>query len=496
MLFEDLTAGMIRAGLAQARRQAVLDKQQDREELEAYYAGGREISSKLIRHPAEDHAEFAQRKARLLYPNYVARLADALIDGVYGDPVTRSIADATDEQLETLQDIWEWNLMPRVQRDIGYGIVVLGDAWVNCTYHERDRIIGVHAVHPDNIAYTTDPDNPNRVIELVETRAEEHIVGSGKEVQTHWVWTLDEFGHFDDDGRPMDDGPWPAPNPYGWIPYVHFRGRPMLGVSDGLSYIRDQITIQRALMNRLSDEDVLCVEQIHGTLVLKGYQRANVDHGPRRAITVSPDGDAFYINPNAAIKDLEESIDRLVKMLFETGSVPMSLVSGGTASSGLQLAIEMRPFTRVVESIRAECTASEKDLIRTVCVIGAVHGLGLPEECNPVVEFSDNVLPSDRDGEFQRDLLMYQNGLMLRTDFLARWIDKLGDDQAAIEEYEQQLESEKTQRDYASGSRYSGLDSKFGGGGGDLLQPPYVPPDSGGGQHGDPKNPIDQGPYG
>lgn len=439
---------LIRQSIARMEKQLWEERERTYTELENFYIGGQNVRPYLVKFPAEEWSEYQDRLDRLEYPNYVARVADALIDGVYGDAVMRSL-DADSEryvaQQEVLDAILTRNAMRRKQRQIGYGFVVLGDGWVNIAARDTAAgpMVAIMPAHPANIRHEVSDDDPSVIVSLTERRVSWRKATDGKleKRYSYWGWTLDEWVHIGFDGQVEDEGE----NVYGRIPYVKWPGRPVLGEVDGLSYVRDQVTTQKALLNKLSEMDVLTREQAHGTMVISDYDDVKTESGPTRAIKVGANGSAAFIQPGAEIESLRNVIQDYIARMCETGNIPLSLLRGGTASSGLQLAIEMRPFTRTVETMRSDCTVSEIEMVRTICAVGRAHEMNLPdpEEISPRIDWSDNVLPSDKQAEFTMDMAMVSafSPLMTRRDFVRKWHDGIETDDDA-EKYLIELESE------------------------------------------------------
>lgn len=482
MLFPRLSEGLVDASL-----RALQDTMRDKrkllfEELDLYYYGGPDIVYKIEPKPAETADELSRRKRAVEYANYVRRLSREVIQGLYGDEVKRDI-DATFPEAthQKLQDIWDQNRMITTQWNIGRDLYVLGDGWANIAFNQWTENVSVYAVYPGNIEYSTDPNDPNHLIEVVETRTsgKSRVPRSG-DLFTLWVWQDEIFDHLTSDGRHIPDakgqsGPWP--NPYGRIPYVKWTGESSTGSTEGHSYVLDAVTIQRTILNRLSDMNTLIEDQAHGLLVLSGNEQPSVESGPKRFLAVGPEGDAKFISPGAELAAVEASIMASIERMYETNSVPISMLRGGSANSGLQLAIEMRPYTRVVESLRASALQSERELVKMVCKIGAVHGLGLPDDVTPVIEFSSNILPSDKNAEFTMDLAMVNNipPLMTREHFIEKWIDRVRD-MESLSAYIAALDAQDMISQSESG--------RVSGGAAPLppAPPPTYPPSGGGGK--------------
>jgi hypothetical protein len=472
-LFDTHSPEILRASLKKLQEAAFAKRMQTMQEYEDWYVGGDTVSKYIFRNPGEKDDSFNARIRRVCHMNYIGRIVDEIVDDVYGDEVTRSYGAGEEAADARLKDTLEWNNIVDTQQDWCRSQVLLGEGWANVAWRENPGTVAIFGVHPMDAWWRGDPDNPGHMIEFVETRASDlpnlpaDFAGN---VYVHWIWNEHEYCQVDNNGDYIVP---PTPNKYGVIPYIRWKGRSVVGYDDGLSYVRDAVTIQKLVLNRTSDEDKLVRYQTHGLLVIQSIDRPTIESGADSFIRITdPTGKAYFINPGADIAAVSQSRKDLVAALFEISSVPMSLVVGGTASSGLQLAIEMRPLTRVVRSVETKATVSERQLLRVIAAVGRAHGdTAYPERPNPDVQFSHNFLPSDEKQEFDKDLSMLNNipPLITTEDFLARHHKHLRNNPEAMAEYRKKLD----EQDKAGSSMFG------------RLTPPEAPAG--------PAAPIDQG---
>jgi len=449
--FESMTEAIILASLRDleanidARMAAVYDEYED------WYLGGNLVQQYLYRNDKESDDSYSARVRRLANINYLARIVDELVDDAYGEEVTRHYGEpATPAHEETLQDCLSESHIIEEQQDYARSIVLFGKGVANVSFDEDDGLVKVRAVHPGQVAYRTHPNDPKRIVSLVERRSAFGLGGSKfEEVETFWIWTETEFCQLDTKRRFIIP---PTPHRYGRVPYVVFRGRGVVGEREGISYVRDVIGIQRLLLNRVSDIDKLTRYQCHGVLVIKGIDDRAVTTGADSFIRLTnPEDNAFFISPNANFAAANESVERLAAMLFEISNVPQSLVRGGQASSGLQLAIEMRPLVRTVQSLRIRSSAGERDLVCCVAAVGRAHDPSRypdPNAITPEVTFKDDFLPSDKNEEQDRDLVLLNNDppLMTVRAFIEKHNPDIAGDPGKIDEYLRELKDEAAAR--------------------------------------------------
>ena len=498
-MWEPITEDLVMASLLEFEKQVDKKRAMLYEEYENWYLGGSKVEGYLLRNDGERDDSYATRLKRIAHINYIGRIIDEIVDDAYGDEVDRKLGQtAGPDQERRLAEVSELSNMLDIQQETCRTQVLLGDGWIYCSYSEEYQIPVWYPAHPGQIGFWVDRNNPRRIVRLIERRTEQTMVGKDlKDVVEYWIWTPDEYARLDAKWRYIEP---PTPHRIGSVPYVRWKGRGIVGEVDGISYARDLVGLNRLLLNRVSDVDKVIRYQTHGLLVIKSVDDQEVKSGADWFIRLSdPDSNAFFISPTANIQAAVDSIEDITKRMFEVGSIPMSLVRGGQASSGLQLAIEMRPLTRVVATVRAKGRVAEAELLKLTCAVGNAYGNGWPDPrtLRPEVRFVENFLPQDKDSEFARDLVMVNNvpPLMTIEKFIRKWTPELLGDEAAIAAYLDELRKQDGGAGYggsAGGKTSSGSGSTGGetppSEGGDI--PQGVPGETGG----DGKiPPLDQG---
>lgn len=434
MLLPNLSEQVIRRAVAEYRAELLSQRGRYLEELEDFYIGGSDMSEHIRRFEGEEQRDLNERRARFQYPNYVAKLANVLIDSAYGAPIKRKIRNASEAQQKQFDAILEWNSATQMQLEVGQSIVTLGDAWACVAFREIAKTVGILPVYPGHIVHVAyDPENPRQIVQLVERRMDDGNPdpSTGKApILGYWFWTVDEFAFVDQEGAYITP---PQRNAYRAIPYVRWIGEPVIGERTGLSYIRDLIPLAKALINRLSELDQLVIDQTFSTLVTAGHEKPTFGTGTKRWVGLQQGGTAEYITPDPRIEAVEAAVDGIIQRMCETVGVPRSLLNGGIASSGRQLELEMWQLVQRVQRIRSVNLETERDLVRMVCLVGATHKLGLPVDPDVEVEFDSQILPTDRQTERTADLLDVNNipPLMLREDYVRKYRDGISTEDAA-----------------------------------------------------------------
>lgn len=406
-----------------------------------FYEGGDKVKPYLIKHAGEEPEEFTERQQRFASLNYVKRYADEIIDGIYGDPVRRTLEGIAEDSAtaKVYAGVYRDAQIDRTQREFAWGMVVVGDGWFNVAWKDRLEAMTILPVYAGNVWWETDPDDPTRIVELVERRILRRT--DQGPVYGYWIWTLDWKWFVDEDGKTLQAK---SPNPYGRIPYVRAKGQSIPGYDEGRSYIADAVTIQALINNRLSDQDVQIVNQTFSDLILENVNVDTIGRGPRRAIMLQgTNAEAYYISPTPMVAETEDTIEKLIVRMGEVLNVSISLIRGDIEASGVALAMRLRPFVRVIQSGRTSAGTAEIELGRTVCAVGSYHGLALPADGKPEFTWSENTLPTDKAAEFDRDYMQVtaSPALMTAREFFEKWHPGLKG--KALDEAFAELEAER-----------------------------------------------------
>lgn len=436
-LFGDQTEQAVIRSIQALRASQELERAKELAELDDWYAGGERVQKYLERFEGEGEKDYNRRQRNMSNANYLALFANKLIDGSFGGEVYRSFDGASNEQQAQLADIFEDAEMDEVYSEIGQGTVVHGDGWGMVDVdHVGERVV-VHAAHTADIWYRHDPYRRSRLIELLERRWVERT-SSGQDVFEYLAWGMEPepwFQLLDDGGRPKRDADGNRerkPNELGVIPYARFKGRSIIGEIDGYSYIRDQVSLQRDLVDLLSELRLLIKYQSGSLLVVKDHDAPEVGVGPNAGLRLSPDGEAYFLQPEADIQAVMNVAREKIAMMFETGSVPAEVVqTKATDESGIALEIRFRPFSRLVGKMRRKQIIGDRQLVVLVTAATNAYlggGFPSPEEIQPIVEYRDEVVPKDTERELDTDLRMVSGrpALMTRRTFLRRHMARFG----------------------------------------------------------------------
>ena len=404
---------------------------------EDFAIGGDRTKKYLRRHTHEEETDWRERRDDFAHWGYTGRVAHALSSALYGHDVVREIEGGTDAQNEKLRLIYTEARFESGQRLVANSLVTFGDAFVLPSWSSTLDQLMLHVVHPSNIYVETHPDDPYRELTVVEERSNPNK----SEKPTFWVWSDDAFCVVDTDGAFAEardasgvvivEAGWNE-NPYGFIPHVHWRALPMTGEYWGISPIRDVVQLNKEINNRASVLGRTVKAQGFSIPVMRdSSERPGPDQlvfSEAKTINIGdPSGDFFFASPNAPIPAVQGTLTELIDRLFEVAGVPVSIVRGGSANSGYQLAVEYRTMQEIVADIASEAQLAEEDLAWKVCRIVNAHEGGMPDDPTIRVDMGVQIVPTDEGAERDRDLLDVRSGLMSKADYIHKWRPGVGD---------------------------------------------------------------------
>jgi len=441
MMWESLAPGLVIQAIKRLREEAEDERQRVYKYRNNFFLGGDRTKEYLVKHPGEGPTAWAERRERFSDTGLTWRSSSALISALYGHIVKREIVGASDSESQIIENVLAASKMQSKQRIIGQNQVVLGDAFGLISWSDLLGSLRIHSVDPGNIFVEVHPDDPMREITVIEQRTDPNDVKKS----TYWVWTDEAKILVNEDGKALDQGDgvfgW-QPNPYGVIPYVHWRGMPISESYWGHSPVAACMELHRYANNIRSQVDRLALYQAHSILAISDHNiESTITAGETNALRLSAEGSAQYLAPSAAIGDVEAVYQRSRREAFEISGIPWSIVEGGQAPSGYALTVEYRSMAEVVEDLAVEAKDAELEMLRKLCIIGKVHGLPLPEDPDAQVDLNLEITPEDKDGMRLRDLDDLQAGLMTKRDYLLRHRPDIPPDQ--IDAYIEQLAAER-----------------------------------------------------
>ena len=441
MILTSMAPSMVAEAIRDLREKAEETRQRTYDYRNDFFLGGDRTKQYLTRHPGEGPTAWAERKERFADTGLTWRAGQALVSALYGHGVKRELLDTGDRETAAFQSILDASKINSKQRMVAQNQVVSGDGFALVAWSDSLNSLRIHSVDPGNIFVEVHPDDAMREQTVIERRANPNRVDSF----IYWVWTDEAKTLVDEDGKELDQGDgvfgW-QPNPYGVIPYVHWRGMPISESYWGHSPVAACMELHRYANNIRSQVDRLALYQAHSILAISDHNiESTITAGETNALRLSAEGSAQYLAPSAAIGDVEAVYQRSRREAFEISGIPWSIVEGGQAPSGYALTVEYRSMAEVVEDLAVEAKDAELEMLRKLCIIGKVHGLPLPEDPDVQVDLNLEITPEDKDGLRLRDLDDLQAGLMTKRDYLLRHRPDIPPDQ--IDAYIEQLAAER-----------------------------------------------------
>jgi len=442
--WESLAPKAILDSIKDLQEQAEKNRAATYDRHERYFAGS-DTKGDLIRHVNEGGLAWKERQDRFADCGLTRRIAAALISPLAGHDIERTMDDANDAASDALAQVWVDSRIATKQRMIYQNQVVCGDAFAFVSWSDALGLLLVHTVDPGNVFVVPHEDDPMREWTVIERR----IDPEDAKKMRYWIWTENARNLINADGVELDQGDgkrgWQA-NPYNAIPYIHWRGLPVSESYWGSSPISAVVGLHKYANNLRSQHDHVMLYQAHSQLVISDDNvEPKLGTGEANAIVLSKDGTATFLSPGADLPALERAYERAREEAFQIAGIPMSIVKGGEAPSGFALVIEYRSMSEVIEDLAVEAVCAEEDLIRLICTVGKAHGLPLPDDPVPVVDMHLEVLPTDKDAAYQRDLAGLQGTPQTVTlrDFLLRWS---GQTEETVDGYMEALKAEQATR--------------------------------------------------
>ena len=439
----NVTVELIREIRSQLKAQADSMRREEYQTLLDFYEGGRAaLQDRYVKqHYREEDDAWLARRTRLRGLNVTRAIPEKIRDALYGGKVKRSCANG--EIDARLTEIYQANHFDAVASSIALESSILGSHLVGPYYDERLGRVAFRTRYLGDCYPWVSEQNAD-VLEALLVEVVIDDLFSGESFLRAEIYTPQEIGIFRSQNSSTEyweldttyhpDGD--LTNPYGIIPWVHFRGRRPAQSGDwwGLSDIRDVVEVNKFINELLSITDKNAHDQGWSQLVLINFPDDidQVNVGSARAIRTGEGGDAKYIVPDLKIADFIELIERLYRWSCETAMIPMAAVRTSKVSrSGIALVMEFKPLIDLVRERAKRFRAREIELMKQTALVDLVHRQGrsfTPEaaqsfmndlECE--VAFELNVVPTDADGELNRDLKLLAAGLTDPVDLVGKY---------------------------------------------------------------------------
>jgi len=454
-----LTTESIWADLAAWKREARALHHEPYALYRDFYTGGDRPLAYIRKNSRESDEHWLERLGRLVGANYCAPIVNKPVQAEYGGRVRRSVADpALQARLDALaraNALHTFQLQTARQRAIdGTAIVqVFWDPSIMSIVSIVDRMDkmdamgggGVRLKHilPEHFypivlddcarldaviidrGGTVGGVSPRRVTrdgDVAPTTAAPHRVE---------IYTPDDIAVYEDGVRVN------PPMGYGALPFVVFNGRRLVGEVFGASMLRGIAELNHALNESLNNVLEILRFQAFSLLVIQGGLHGlplDADGRPRLAVgeagflNIDAEGRVYFADPNPKIGEVLAVMDRLIAMMYETGSIPMAVVQPqqSHAESAAARQVQFMPLVDLVEELITFDLESERELIEKALLVDATHRAGpaAPGEVRRrlgrvEVEFPRRFLPVDEAARFELLRARREAGLLTRRMMLA-----------------------------------------------------------------------------
>ena len=420
ILWESLAAAAVLEGINELRKEAERSRTAAYDLRQNCFEGGEKTKLYLVRHVKESDSAWQERNRCFKDCGLANRIASLYIGSLAGHEITRTIEGASDEQNTLLKRMLEVTRIDSKQRMIAQDQVVAGDAFSLVAYSDRLGTLHIHTPAPGEVYVESDPDDPFCERTVVERRVDPNAAGKF----IYWIWTVEAKNLIDQDGRELDQGygksGWQT-NPYGVIPYTHWRGLPLNESYWGRSPIAAVCELHKFCNNLHTQLDKIILYQAFAIPVFKGNFDPKLVVGEGNALVLpNPDDDFNYVTSDADIEAVRKAYEFARIEAFEVAGIPQSIHSGGKVASGYALEVECVPMSITIGDLAIEAKAAEIETMKKFCLIGAKHGLELPENPEISVDMNIQIFPRDKAADRLADGLDLEAGRMTLEDYIKR----------------------------------------------------------------------------
>lgn len=316
----------------------------------------------------------------------------------------------------------------------------------------RDEKIEFDILTPNMFDVIQDPSNPTKALGIVyvseidftdtkpinnddKTTSEDSFDQNNT---IFYVWTKDKHFSFsysiDQKGMAIIDlkknqNNEDNTNPYGVLPFVClYDGLPVdnFFVEGG----DDLINANEISNIKLTEKNYLTKMQSFSQLVRKGADNTKdaMNMDPSMILDIPADDDIHkgidikFINPEAKIQELEDDIhSRLTRIAIKHKLNPEMFIASGDRSSADSLQMQAYYLGKVINADKPLWAYFERELYKLTAIINNYeNSMQLPVEADFFIDYKDVEVPSTIEQDDAHNLIMFQNGLISKADWLMR----------------------------------------------------------------------------
>jgi len=389
-----------------------------------FYRGGDLPLGYLGRNPRESRKHWRERQGRLVGVNYCAPIVDKVVRAEYSRRVVRRVEDA--ESQSVLEGVVRSNGLDSFQLRTARQRAIDGVCVVQVYWDDAAGCVRLKHVLPEHF-FPICLDDHERIDAVVVDRSGRGCEGLGDGGRLE-VYTADEVGVFEGGVRVKGaDEPWVREACYGVLPFVVFSGQRLVGDVFGYSLLRGVAELNHAVNQALNDVLEILHFQAFSLLVIQGaLDGLPVDEDGRARLAISESGflnvdetgRVYFADPNPKISEIMEVLDGLVRMMFETGCVPVAAArpQQSHAESAAARVVQFMPLIDMVTELQTFDRECEVELIEKVFRVAGVH-MGRVFRLGRVdVRFGRCFLPTDEESRLRLNIAAMEAGLKTRDE--------------------------------------------------------------------------------
>jgi len=336
-----------------------------------FYTGGDRPLRYIRKNARESDEHWLERLGRLVGANYCAPIVNKPVQAEYGGRVRRAVAEpelqARLDAIARANALHTFQLMTARQRAID-GTAIVQAYW-------RDGAVRLKHVLPEHF-FPIVLDDAGRLDAVVIDRGANvaqppsAVTAQRGAAAPHRVeiYTPDDIAVYENGARVNQ------PMGYGALPFVVFNGRRLVGEVFGASMLRGIAELNHALNESINNVLEILRFQAFSLLVIQGGVHGlptDADGRPKLAVgeagflNIDAEGRVYFADPNPKIGEVLAVIDRLIGMMYETGSIPVAVVQPqqSHAESAASRQVQFMPLVDLVEELITFDLESERELI-------------------------------------------------------------------------------------------------------------------------------------
>jgi len=396
-----------------------------------FYRGGELPLNYIRRNPRESRKHWANRCARLVAVNYCAPIVDKTVRAEYSRRVARNV-ESTEAQ-DLLRRVAGKNALHTFQLRTARQRAIDGTCIVQLYWDDRAGTVRLRHVLPEH-CYPVCVSDHERIDAVIIDRGGvgRNSYGADLPARRVEIYTPNEVGVFDGGRRlnePADGGPEVREANYGMLPFVVFNGQRLVGDVFGTSLLRGIAELNHAINQGLNDVLEILHFQAFSLLVIQGALDSlpvDEDGRPRLSISesgflnIDENGRVYFVDPNPKISEILEVLEALIRMMFETGSVPVAAArpQQSHAESAASRQVQFMPLIDLVMELQTFDRESEEEMIEKIMRIHSVHTGAEVKPGKIDVRFPRSFLPADEEVRQRMNIEAMNAGLKTKEEIL------------------------------------------------------------------------------